>query len=47
MNAFWKWVTETFQPYIHQEIEKYLADSTDIKDLENRMKLLRDRGFPI
>ena len=47
MTAFWKWVTETFQPYIQEEIEAYLADSTDLKDLENRMRALRYRGFPI
>lgn len=47
MKSLWKWVSETFQPHIQNEIEEYLADSADIKDLENRMKLLRSRGFPI
>lgn len=47
MREFWKWVTETFQPHIYDEIEDYLSQATDIKDLENRMRILRYRGMPV
>jgi hypothetical protein len=47
MKAFWDWVAETFQPYIQEEIEAYLAASTDLQDLEYRMRTLRYRGIPV
>lgn len=47
MKAFWEWVLKAFQPEIQQEIEDYLSQAVDIKDLEERMKRLMYRGMPI
>mgnify|MGYP003348067225 FL=1 len=47
MKDFWQWVLKTFQPPIQQEIENYLSQSVDMKDLEDRMKRLMYRGMPI
>lgn len=47
MKAFWEWVLKTFQPEIQSEIEAYLSQAVDIKDLEERMKRLMYRGMPI
>lgn len=47
MKDFWQWVLKTFQPEIQSEIETYLSQSVDIKDLEERMKRLMYRGMPI
>jgi len=47
MKDFWQWVLKTFQPQIQDEIEAYLSQSVDIKDLEERMKRLMYRGMPI
>jgi hypothetical protein len=42
---FWAWVKKTFTPAYQSEIEEYLSHSTDHFDLENKMKLLRQRGL--
>ena len=47
MKDFWQWVMKTFQPEIQTEIEDYLSQSVDIKDLQERMKRLMYRGMPI
>lgn len=47
MKDFWEWVLKAFQPQIQDEIEEYLSQSVDIKDLEERMKRLMYRGMPI
>ena len=38
---------DLFAPSYKQEVESYLADSTNLVDLENRFKLLQLRGFVI
>lgn len=45
MENFWKWVRQQFTPDYQGEIEKYLKDSTDLCDLENRMYYLQRRGL--
>ena len=47
MKTFWEWVMKTFQPAIQDEIEEYLSQAVDIRDLEERMKRLMYRGMPI
>lgn len=47
MKKFWEWVLNTFQPAIQDEIEEYLSQAVDIKDLEERMKRLMYRGMPV
>lgn len=47
MKEFWQWVLKAFQPEIQNEIEEYLSQAVDIKDLEERMKRLMYRGMPI
>ena len=47
MKEFWAWVLKAFQPEIQSEIESYLSQAVDIKDLEERMKRLMYRGMPI
>jgi DNA-binding transcriptional regulator GbsR (MarR family) len=47
MKDFWQWVIKSFQPQIQDEIEAYLSQAVDIKDLEDRMKRLMYRGMPI
>lgn len=44
LSEFWSWAKETFKSEYYSEIENYLAQSSDIGDLEHRMKLLRQRG---
>jgi len=41
---FWNWVKKTFTPDYSLEIEKYLGESADVFELENRIKLLQQRG---
>lgn len=45
MFDFWSWVTKSFTPSYQKEIDNYLKESTDIFDLEQRMKTLRYRGM--
>jgi hypothetical protein len=42
---FWSWVKKTFTPSYQNEIEHYLNQSTDVFDLEFRMKMLARRGM--
>jgi hypothetical protein len=36
---------EWFTPSYLSDVESYLSDSTDLYDLERRIKLLQNRGF--
>ena len=45
LSEFWAWVKQAFTPAYQSEIEEYLSHSTDHFDLENKMKLLRQRGL--
>lgn len=47
MKNFWHWVMKAFQPQIQDEIENYLSQAVDIRDLEERMKRIMHRGMPI
>lgn len=47
MKDFWQWVMKAFQPQIQDEIEHYLSQAVDIRDLEERMKRIMYRGMPI
>ncbi len=42
---FWLWVKNTFTPSYQKEIDTYLKESSDVFDLEHRMKTLRYRGM--
>lgn len=42
---FWLWVKNTFTPSYQKEIDAYLKESSDVFDLEHRMKTLRYRGM--
>jgi hypothetical protein len=42
---FWDWIKTTFQPHYQQEIEDYLAQSVDHRDLEGRINHLKYRGY--
>jgi hypothetical protein len=41
---FWGWVKKTFTSEYKVEIERYLGESADVYELENRIKLLQRRG---
>jgi hypothetical protein len=45
LNSFWSWVREAFTPSYQNEIKSYLEQSTDVFDLEFRMKMLARRGM--
>lgn len=45
ISDFWAWVKRTFTPSYQTEIQSYLDQSTDIFDLEFRMKMLARRGM--
>jgi hypothetical protein len=45
LNDFWLWVKSTFTPAYRNEIEAYLADSTDHADVERRILALQRRGM--
>ena len=45
MSDFWSWVKKAFTPSYQNEVEMYLGDSVDHKDLENRMRTLMRRGM--
>lgn len=42
---FWEWVKMAFTPSYKNEIEAYLAESTDHADVERRIALLQRRGM--
>lgn len=44
LSDFWNWAKVTFKAEYHSDIEAYLSQSSDLGDLECRMKLLRNRG---
>ncbi len=45
LTNFWTWVKKTFTPSYQSEIEDYLKDSVDHKDLESRIATLQRRGL--
>jgi hypothetical protein len=45
MSDFWSWVSKAFTPSYQNEIESYLGDSVDHKDLETRTRILMRRGM--
>ena len=45
MSDFWSWVKKAFTPSYQNEVEMYLGDSVDHKDLETRMRTLMRRGM--
>jgi hypothetical protein len=45
MSDFWSWVRKAFTPSYQNEVESYLGESVDHKDLENRMYNLMRRGL--
>ena len=45
IKDFWSWVEKAFTPSYQSEIDMYLKDSVDHKDLEARMQVLVRRGL--
>jgi hypothetical protein len=45
LTDFWSWVRKAFTPSYQNEVEMYLKDSVDHKDLETRMQVLARRGL--
>jgi hypothetical protein len=45
LSDFWSWVRKAFTPSYQNEVEIYLRDSVDHKDLQTRMDLLIRRGI--
>lgn len=45
MSHFWDWVHKAFTPSYQNEVEVYLKDSVDHKDLQTRMDNLMRRGL--
>lgn len=45
MSDFWSWVVKAFKPSYQDEVEMYLKDSVDHKDLQSRMDILMRRGL--
>lgn len=43
--TFLKWITSTFNSHYQEEITSYLANSTDLCDLERRMAYIQSRGY--
>lgn len=44
VGAFFAWIERGAREARRREVERYLAQSTDVVDLEHRMKLLERRG---
>ena len=45
INDLLEWVKDTFTPSYRKEVEAYLAESTDVFDLERRIRILQRRGI--
>ena len=45
IKDFWSWVGKACTPSYQKEIDMYLKDSVDHKDLETRMTILMRRGL--
>lgn len=45
LSDFWTWVKKAFTPSYQSEVEMYLKDSVDHRDLEHRMQTLMRRGM--
>lgn len=43
--TFLKWITRSFNSSYQEEINSYLAQSTDLCDLERRMAFISRRGY--
>jgi hypothetical protein len=44
-HNFSVWIKDTFTPPCQKKVESYLADSTDLCDLERRIVILQRRGM--
>jgi hypothetical protein len=44
-NTFWSWVEQSFSSDYKKEIEHFLNESTDLKDLEYKINVLKRRGL--
>ena len=40
-----EWLRDTFTPSYQKEVEAYLSESTDMFDLERRIRILQRRGI--
>jgi hypothetical protein len=45
MKDFWSWVGKAFTPSYQDEVEMYLKDVVDHKDLQYRVDTLMRRGL--
>ena len=45
ISDFWSWVHKAFTPSYQDEVESYLGESVDHKDLQARMDNLMRRGL--
>jgi hypothetical protein len=45
ISDFWSWVRKAFTPSYQNEVEMYLKDSVDHKDLQTRVDILIRRGM--
>jgi len=45
LSHFWSWVRKAFTPSYQNEVESYLGESVDHKDLQVRMDNLMRRGL--
>jgi hypothetical protein len=45
INDLLEWVKDTFTPSYRKEVEAYLGESTDVFDLERRIRILQRRGI--
>jgi len=45
IKDFWTWVEKAFTPSYQDEVEMYLKDSVDHKDLQCRVDTLMRRGL--
>jgi len=45
MKDFWSWVSKAFKPSYQDEVEMYLKDAVDHKDLQYRVDTLMRRGL--
>ena len=47
MEQLGDWLLKTIRPEYRNEVEQYLAQSTDMCDLEFRIRKLRERGHAL
>lgn len=41
------WLHQKLRVEYHADVEDYLQQSTDMADLEHRIRMLRDRGYAL